>query len=255
MPTACTTASCEFRAKTESKNMNHLISTRFSTRIARLMLLLSLSVSLAPAQTNSRNYTLLIGSGFLCDLSDASTCPATTKAVQGDTYELSGVGVFNPQSKWVNVTGTFSHKSNNGNMVETGVWVASELVSFVSYGVAPTALLNEKSGLNAVQQVHMRLKIPFGPMPTGGRAVFRVRLLTLAGAAKTGVLQVNCALGNVPQERTVEGIRLSLEGDKNEFAEEVGGRVMFLSMRPETSSNAKAPANREQSDSAKKTDN
>jgi hypothetical protein len=92
-------------------------------------------------------------------------------------------------------------------------------------------------------------------MPTGGRAVFRVRLLTLSGAAKTGVLQVNCALGNVPQERTVQGIRLSLEGDKNEFAEEVGGRVMFLSMRPETSSNAKAPANREQSDSAKKTDN
>ena len=68
-------------------------------------------------------------------------------------------------------------------------------------------------------------------MPTGGLGIFRIRLLTLSGAVKTGVLHVNCALGDVPRERSVEGIRLSLEGDRNEFSEEVGGRVMFLSMR------------------------
>jgi len=255
MPTACTTASCEFRAKTESKTLNRLMQTKLATPIARLMLLLSLGASLATAQTNSRNYTLLIGSGFLCDPSDASTCPAMTKAVQADTYELSGAGVFNPQSKWVNATGTFSRKSNNGNMVETGVWIASELVSFISYGVAPSALLHEKSRLNLSQLVPMRLKMPSVPMPTGGRAVFRVRLLTLSGAEKTGVLQVNCALGNVPQERSVEGTRLSLEGDRNDFSEEVGGRVIFLSMRPETSWTAKMPENRGESDSSQKTDN
>jgi len=235
--------------------MDQLIPSRLATWIARLVLLLSLGASLATAQTNSRNYTIVIGSGFLCDPSDASTCPATTKATQGDTYEVSGAGMFDAQSKSVKAAGTFSHKSANGNMVDTGVWIASELVSFVSYGVAPSALLHEKSGLNPAQLVHMRLKMPSGPMPTGGFAVFRVRLLTLSGAAKTGVLQVNCAISDVPQERSVEGIRLSLEGDRNEFSEEVGGRVMFLSMRPETSSNAKAPQKREQSDSAKKPDN
>lgn len=235
--------------------MNHLIPTMLATWIARLALLLSLGASLATAQTSSRNYTLLLGSGFLCEPSDASTCPTTTKSSQGDTYEVSGAGIFDAQGKSVKAAGTFSHKSANGNVVETGVWIASELVSFVSYGVAPSALQQEKSGLNPSQLVPMRLKMLSGPMPTGGLAVFRVRLLTLSGAAKTGVLQVNCALGNVPRERSVEGIRLSLEGDRKEFFEEVGGRVMFLSMRPETSSNARAPEKREQSDSAKRTDN
>jgi hypothetical protein len=53
------------------------------------------------------------------------------------------------------------------------------------------------------------------------------------------VLQVNCTLGEVPRERSVEGIRLSFEGNQNEFSEEVGGRVMFLSTRPEVSAPAK----------------
>ena len=93
-----------------------------------------------------------------------------------------------------------------------------------------------------MQFAPMRLKMSSVPMPTGGLAVFRVHLLTLSGAAKTGVLQVNCALGDVPRERSVEGIRLSLESDRNEFSEEVGGRVMFLSMRPQV----RAPANEPQ---------
>jgi hypothetical protein len=235
--------------------MKHLIPTRLAAWLARLVLLISLGASLATAQTNSRNYALVIGSGFLCVPSDASTCPATTKAAQGDTYEMSGAGMFDAQNKSVKAAGTFIQKSANGDVVETGIWLANELVSFVSYGVAPSALLHEKRGLNRSQLVPMRLKMPSGPMPTGGLAVFQIRLLTLSGAAKPGVLQVNCAIGDVPQERSVEGIRLSLEGDRNEFSEEVGGRVMFLSMRPETRSNANPPENREQSDSAKKTGN
>jgi hypothetical protein len=213
--------------------MNRLMQNRLATPIARLVLLLSLGASLAAAQANSRNYTLLIGSGFLCDLSEASTCPATTKTAQGDTLELSGAGVFDLQSKSIKAAGTFSQKSASGNLIETGVWIANELVSFVSYGVAPTALVRVKTELNAARLVHMRFKIPLDPMPTGGLAVFQVRLLGVSGSAKTGLLQVNCALGAVPQERSIEGIRLSLEGERNEFSEEPGGRAIFLSMRPE----------------------
>jgi len=216
------------------------------------MLLLSLCAGLVTAQTNSENYGFLLGSGFLCDGNDTSTCPATAKAVQGDSYEVSGAGTFDAQNKSVKVAGTFSHKSANGSAIETGVWTASELISFVSYGVAPGALMHELPGLSPLQFSPMRLKRASGLMATGGLAVFRVRLLTLSGVAKTGVLQVNCALGNVPQERSIEGIRLSLESDRNEFSEEAGGRVMFLSTRPEASSTAKAPENRE-SDSAPKT--
>src|SRR5258708_1230849 len=54
-----------------------------------------------------------------------------------------------------------------------------------------------------------------GSMPRGGLAVFRILLL--------------------PRNRSVEGIRLSFEDNQNEFSEEVGGRVRFLSTPPEVS--------------------
>ncbi len=87
-------------------------------------------------------------------------------------------------------------------------------------------------------------------MPTGGLAVFRIRLLPMSGASTTAVLQVNCALGDVPRERSVEGIRLTLERNGTEFSEEVGGRVMFLAMRPEISAPVKTPQQEPAPDSA-----
>ena len=76
-------------------------------------------------------------------------------------------------------------------------------------------------------------------IPTGGLAV-RVRLLPISGAEKKAILQMKCTLGDVPRERSVAGVRLRLEGDRNEFSEEVGGPVMFLSLRSGASSIAEA---------------
>ena len=76
-------------------------------------------------------------------------------------------------------------------------------------------------------------------MPTGGLAVFRIRLLPILGAAKTAVLQVNCALGDVPRERSADGIRLALEGNHGEFPQVTGGRAMFFAMRPDVSTTVK----------------
>jgi hypothetical protein len=44
------------------------------------------------------------------------------------------------------------------------------------------------------------------------------------------VLQVNCAMGEVPSERSVEGIRLTVERNNSEYSE-MAGRVTFLLMR------------------------
>ena len=79
-----------------------------------------------------------------------------------------------------------------------------------------------------------------GPMPAGGLAVFRVRLLPIWGASRTATLEVNCALGKVPTERQTEGIRLNFAGG-GEFAEEVSGRALFLLTRPGASPASKAP--------------
>jgi hypothetical protein len=81
-----------------------------------------------------------------------------------------------------------------------------------------------------------------GPMAAGGRAVLRIRLMPVSGLAKNATLQVNCALGKVPDEYQVEGVRLAFEGRGAEFDEEVSGRALFLLTRPGASAAAKAPA-------------
>jgi hypothetical protein len=81
-----------------------------------------------------------------------------------------------------------------------------------------------------------------GPMPVGGLAVLRIRLLPMSGLPINATLQVNCALGKVQTERSVEGIRLTYEKGGPEFDEEIGGRTMFLLTGPGASAAAKAPA-------------
>ena len=50
-----------------------------------------------------------------------------------DSYEMSGAGIFDAQGKSVTAAGTFAHKSSDGTVLETGVWITSRLISFDSY--------------------------------------------------------------------------------------------------------------------------
>jgi hypothetical protein len=125
-------------------------------------------------------------------------------------------------------------------VLETGVWVASELVSFDSYGIVPGALMREGRALGPPQFGPMRMRMFSGSMAAGGLAVLRIRLLPVLGLAKNATLQVNCALGKVPDEHQMEGIRLALEGGGVEFDEEISGRVLFLLTRFGASASAKA---------------
>lgn len=203
-------------------------------------LILLLSAGSAQAQTSPANYVFLLASGFLCDPGDSGNCPAVAKSANGDTYEMSGAGTFDPQSKSVKAAGTFYHRTPNGNLIETGVWTASDLISFGSYGIAPNALQQKGPAYGSPQLGPKRMPTRVGAMPTGGLAIFRIVLVPLWGPSKTAVLQVNCALGDVPRERSVEGIRLIFENGGSEFSEEVGGRVLFLSMQLKVSAPAKA---------------
>ena len=115
-------------------------------------------------------------------------------------------------------------------MIETGVWIASDLISFRFYGIAPSALLRNDRTLGRAQFGPKRL-LSSRVLPTGGLAVLRISFLATTGGIKTAILQLNCALGEVPRERTVEGVRLSFDGSTVEFTEEAGSRVVFLSMR------------------------
>jgi hypothetical protein len=214
----------------------NIFSTLIVTWVAVPSLAMFLGGDPARAQNISADYTFLVASGFLCD---SATCPAAVRSANDDTYEISGAGTFNTRSKSVTAAGTFAHKSSNGTVLETGVWTATQLVSFDSYGTAPSALRQRGVALGPQPLGPKGLPISSGPMPTGGLAVFRIRLLPMSGVTKTAVLQVNCALGDVPSERSVEGIRLTVEKNSTEFSEEVTGRVMFILMRPEVSTPVK----------------
>ena len=195
----------------------------------------------AMAQSSAASYTFLVGAGFLCDSGDSAPCPVVVKSAQGDSYEMSGAGTLATQDKSVTAAGTFTRKSSNGTVLETGVWIASELVSFDSYGIAPGALMREGRAFGPPPFGPMRSRMFSGPMPAGGLAVFRIRLLPMWGVSRTATLQVNCALGKVPPEHPVEGIRLAFEGGGAEFDEEVSGRTLFLLTRPGASAASKAP--------------
>jgi hypothetical protein len=180
------------------------------------------------AQSSSPEYTFLVASGFLCD---SGNCPAAAKSVNRDIYEITGAGTFNPQSKSVSAAGTFTHKIPNGTVVETGVWTSNQLISFDSYGAAPNALRQRGIAAGVPGGFHPNpLSMSVNPVPVGGLAVFRIRLLPASGMPMTAVLQVNCALADAPRDRSADGIRLKLEGNPTEFSEELGGSVMFLAM-------------------------
>jgi hypothetical protein len=206
--------------------------TRATITVATSCLATVLFAFPAVAQSNNSNYIFLLASGFLCDPGDSSTCPAMAKANQGDSYELSGAGMFDAQNKSVKAAGTYTHKSPNGNVLEMGVWLANELASFDSYGAAPGALPHKGLAFGTAPFGPRRLPMSPGPMPTGGLAVFRISLLPMSGPSRTAVLQVNCALGKVPDEHPVEGIRLAFEGGGAPFDEEVSGRTLFVLTRP-----------------------
>ena len=209
--------------------------------VAVLNLAIFLGAGPARAQSRPATYTFLVGASFLCDSGDSSACPAVVKSAEGASYELSGAGTLAPQSKSVTAAGTFTHKSRDGNVLETGVWVASELVSFDFYSIAPAALMREGRALGPPQFGPMRMPMLSGSMAAGGQAVLRIRLIPVLGFAKNATLQVNCALGKAPPERQVEGIRLAFERG-GEFDQELGGRTLFLLTRPGASAAAKAAA-------------
>ena len=211
---------------------NTVASARLLAKTAASCLLFLLfSAGPARAQTNSESYTLFVASGFLCDSNQSPSCLAVAKSPNGDTYEISGAGAFSPLTKSVKAAGAFSHRASNGNMLETGVWIASDLVSFSSYGTAPATVLPKGPAFGNVQSGPRRPLMSPGAAPTGGLAVFHVLLIPVSGTSKTAVLQVNSALGDVPRERSMEGIRLSLNKNSVEYSEEASGRVMFLATK------------------------
>lgn len=188
----------------------------------------------------SANYDFLLASGFLCDPSDSATCPAVARAGNGETVEINGAGTLDAAGKSVNAAGAFTRKGPTGDIVTTGVWTATGLLSFESYGIAPGALLRDypqfrrlgpfPSGRGMMPGPMASLLA--GPVAAGGLAVIRIRVLPDAGSSTDAILRVNCAKGKVPEQEPNDGVRLTITGGGPMFDEEVSGRTVFCCAGP-----------------------
>ncbi len=173
-----------------------------------------LAFPIASADSGHAEYKYLIGTGLLCGL-DPSACPTIAMAENGDTIEIAGEGTLSIHPKSATGSGTFAHKDSNGNILATGTWEATELLSFHSYGDGTP------QGLPANFE--------------GGLALIRVHLLPDAGGPGfDAIMQVDCLLGKVPGENgksngVVEGIRLAVQGGTN-FNKEVSGFTLFIKL-------------------------
>lgn len=189
------------------------------------------------ADTAGNAYNFLIASGFLCDPPNPDICPAVARDSTGESMEISGAGAIGLASRSVTAAGAFTLKNTNGYIITTGVWGATRLVSFVSYGLAPGVLQHDYPQLNAPGVLPMG-KVPApvaalmnGPVAAGGLAIFGIRLTPNAGNPKDAVLQINWAKGKVPEGEQSDGVRLTVAGGLA-FDQQVSGRTALLLQRP-----------------------
>ena len=229
------------RRREEIMSCQRVFLNRVIAWVALPSLTLFLAVVPAIAQTSNSDYILLVGSGFLCDSGDSSACPAVVKSADGASYETerrrhASLRKASRSRRRERLPASPPMETS----LQTGIWMASELVSFDSYGIAPDALMREGWAFGPAGFGPRRMPMLSGSMPAGGLAVLRIRLLPMWGPSRNAALQVNCALGKVPDEHQAEGIRLTFEGGGSEFDQEISGRAMFLLTRPGASPAAEA---------------
>ena len=138
--------------------------------------------------------------------------PNIATAPNGDMVSVLGHGEFSVHPKTVEASGTFTHTDSEGNVVGSGTWEATRLLTYQSYGC----------GVVVGQ-----------PIPSnfcGGKLKMRVMLAPPVGEFR-GILTVFCIIGpKAPtshDDPTEEGITLSIPGVIN-FNKVAGGENIYI---------------------------
>lgn len=149
-----------------------------------------------------------VGDAFLAAL-DPDFSPAVAVAENGDKIALDGTGELSIHPKSATGSGTFEHTNAAGDVVESGTWDATELLSFHSYGPSPDA--------------------GFPSDFEAGVALIRVHLAPDAGGPGfDAVLSVTCLLPGIKLPPSLhEGIHLAIQDAVN-FNHEAGGATLFV---------------------------
>ena len=122
--------------------------------------------------------------------------------------EISGLGTLGVNPKSVDGGGVFVHRGSGGNVLGSGTWTATKLISFVDFGPTPAFTPDVRSG---IANISVRL---VGVAAGGGAVEF------------DAVLRIQCNLPDVIPSLD-EGVRLNVKGGSN-FNSEAGGATVFI---------------------------
>ena len=136
--------------------------------------------------------------------------PNTAQAPNGDQVSITGEGTFSVHPKSVEAEGEFTHTDSAGNVLATGTWTATKLLTYQSYGC----------GVVFGQ--------PIPPNLCGGRVMMRA-VLTPDGTTLQipAILTVYCVIGDKRPSSAEEGIRLVVPGHVN-FNHVTGGMNVYI---------------------------
>jgi hypothetical protein len=144
--------------------------------------------------------------------------PNVSTSPSGDSVAVTGAGMFSVHPKSVVASGAFTHTDNQGTVVGTGTWTATELLSFHFYGCGVVTSTDPDT--------------PLPPNFCGGALKLRV-VLTPSGTtlALPGVLTIFCIVGpdspTSHDDPTEEGVTLVVPGLFN-FNKTVHGMNIYI---------------------------
>lgn len=136
--------------------------------------------------------------------------PNTAQAPNGDQVAITGEGVFSVHPKSVEAEGEFTHTDSAGNVLATGTWTATQLISYQSYGCGVV------------------FGTPLPPNFCGGKVMMRV-LFTPEGTTLhiPGIMWVFCVIGSHRPNSAEEGVRVNVPGIIN-FNDVTGGMNIYI---------------------------
>jgi len=168
----------------------------------------------APAVAGSKTATISFG-----------TLESVARAANGDTVEMNGDGSFTLQPKSISGDGgavaaafgdvprTFTHRDSNGNVLASGTW-------------EPTAVLSDRSfGPATAEQIAFFGGLP--PGSEGGKVMFQVALFVGGVHVHDGIITIVCELG-VPPKHAVESTLLLVQDTIYNFNAPVSGDNIFI---------------------------
>lgn len=199
--------------------------SRFAVAITIAVALIALTAPAAAGHEENGTGNVAVTYGVTMNTPNGAKAPSGDRVRVQCTFGLGGCGTFTTKDKAVNLSGTFVHTNASGNVVASGTWVATQLISYEAYGCGVV----DFDGPGGTPPVN----IP--PFICGGALKLSV-LLMAGGQQFEGLLTIFCIVGDNPpnshDELSEEGVTLNVPGIINFNEVDFVGTNNFVQMTP-----------------------